>query len=63
LQEQARSEAPRLRASQSGLGERRQQLAALESRQRITSRAANGTASARPTMPWPWPNRRATWRR
>jgi septal ring factor EnvC (AmiA/AmiB activator) len=45
LQEQARSEAARLRASQSGLGERRQQLAALESRQRIASRAASGTAS------------------
>ncbi|GHC84862.1 murein hydrolase activator EnvC family protein [Novosphingobium pokkalii] len=45
LQEQARGEAARLRASQSGLGERRQQLAALESRQRIASRAASGTAS------------------
>jgi len=44
LQEQARGEANRLRASQSGLGERRQQLAALESRQRIASRAASGTA-------------------
>jgi hypothetical protein len=40
-----------------------QQLAALESRQRIASRAASGTASARPTMPWPWPNRRAIWPR
>lgn len=45
LQEQAGSEAARLRASQSGLAERRQQLAALESRQRIASRAASGTAS------------------
>lgn len=45
LQEQARGEANRLRASRSGLDERRRQLAALESRQRIASRAASGTAS------------------
>lgn len=45
LQDAARGEAARLRASQSGLAERRQQLAALESRQRIASRAASGTAS------------------
>jgi septal ring factor EnvC (AmiA/AmiB activator) len=45
LQDAASGEAARLRASQSGLAERRQQLAALESRQRIASRAASGTAS------------------
>jgi hypothetical protein len=45
LQEQARSEGQRLRASAVTLTQRRSDLAALESRQRITSRAANGTAS------------------
>lgn len=45
LQEQARSEGQRLRASAVTLAQRRTDLAALESRQRITSRAANGNAS------------------
>lgn len=45
LQDSARSLAGQLRVSEQGLGERRAQLAALESRQRIASRAASGSAS------------------
>ncbi|MDF8332925.1 murein hydrolase activator EnvC family protein [Novosphingobium cyanobacteriorum] len=45
LQDSARALAGQLRASEQGLGERRAQLAALESRQRIASRAASGSAS------------------
>ena len=45
LQARARAEAARLRESETGLGERQRQLAAVESRQRIESRAAQGTAS------------------
>jgi septal ring factor EnvC (AmiA/AmiB activator) len=45
LQDRARRAATALRASEQALGLRRQQLAALESRQRITSRSAQGIAS------------------
>ena len=45
LQASARAQAARLRESQSGLAERQQQLAGIESRQRIESREAEGTAS------------------
>jgi len=45
LQENARAAAGQLRQSREGLEGRRQQLAALESRQRIESRAAQGSAS------------------
>ncbi|MEO0030591.1 MAG: hypothetical protein RIS94_349, partial [Pseudomonadota bacterium] len=45
LQESARTAALRLRQGEQGLSARRQQLAALESRQRIESRAASGSAS------------------
>lgn len=45
LQESARAASGQLRQSREGLEERRKQLAALESRQRIESRAAQGSAS------------------
>lgn len=45
LQESARAAADRLRQGERGLAARRQQLVALESRQRIESRAAAGFAS------------------
>lgn len=45
LQERARAATDRLRASEKALGERRLELVALESRQRIASRAAHGSAS------------------
>jgi septal ring factor EnvC (AmiA/AmiB activator) len=44
LQDQARQVAAGLRASQGQLGERRKQLAALETRQRLESRAVGGVA-------------------
>lgn len=45
LQEQARAAQTQLRASEVGLLERRQELAGIESRQRIESRSARGSAS------------------
>jgi len=45
LQDGARNAAAQLRASEQSLRQRREQLAAMESRQRIASRAAAGSAS------------------
>lgn len=45
LQDKARRAAAQLKASEEGLNVRRQQLAAVESRQRIASRSAQGIAS------------------
>ncbi|MCH7629721.1 MAG: peptidoglycan DD-metalloendopeptidase family protein [Proteobacteria bacterium] len=45
LQDAARAAADRLRAGEAALGRRRSELAALESRQRIASRAAQGIAA------------------